>query len=153
MREAMPIGMHQLDLELPIDVIWEFVKDMDNWAPLVPNYLHHEKITEQKSTWEFKSDIGLLKKKISLYIDIVEWKEPTRVSFVLTGKSEKYSGQGYFEANAINVNKTRLTGFLEVNVNGMIGSSLNSKLETALPEMVKEMATSISSKLLEIKSG
>jgi carbon monoxide dehydrogenase subunit G len=146
----MPSGIHQEDLDVPIDVIWDFVKDMDNWAPLVPNYINHEKITERQSTWEFKTDIGILKKKISLIIDITEWNEPTKISFTLTGKSDRYSGEGYFEAKAINVSKTKLTGYLEVNLNGKMASKLNAKLENDLPESVKEMAKAISLKLEEL---
>jgi carbon monoxide dehydrogenase subunit G len=146
----MPSGIHQEDLDVPIDVIWDFVKDMDNWAPLVPNYINHEKITERQSTWEFKTDIGILKKKISLIIDIKEWNEPTKISFTLTGKSDRYSGEGYFEAKAINVSKTKLTGYLEVNLNGKMASKLNAKLENDLPESVKEMAKAISLKLEEL---
>ncbi|GHH98421.1 CoxG family protein [Neobacillus kokaensis] len=148
----MPSGMHQVELEFPIDEIWNFVKDMDNWAPLVPNYIHHQKITDHQSTWEFKSDIGILKKKISLMIDIKEWLEPTRISFELIGKSEKYGGTGYFEAKAINLNRTKLTGFLEVNAIGKMANTVNSKLETALPKAVEEMAIAISAKLGELKS-
>ncbi|WP_462409040.1 CoxG family protein [Neobacillus sp. Marseille-QA0830] len=146
----MPSGMHQVEINVPINVIWNFVKDMDNWAPLVPNYITHEKITDRTSTWEFKSDIGILKKKISLLIDIKEWVEPTKVYFTLKGQSEKYSGEGYFQANAINPVKTKLTGYLEVNVNGKLGSAVNSKLESVLPEAVEEMSNAISSKLVEL---
>lgn len=146
----MPRGMHQVELNLPIEAIWNFVKDMDNWAPLVPNYICHEKLSDRLSTWEFKSDIGLLKKKISLIIDITEWVEPTRVSFNLKGKSEKYAGKGYFEAKAINLNRTMLTGSLEVHANGTIGHAVNNKLETILPKAVEEMAAAISEKLEEI---
>lgn len=148
----MPSGKHQVEVDLPIEVIWDFVKDMDNWAPLVPNYIHHEKLNEQQSTWEFKSDLGLIKKKISLLIDIKEWIEPTRVSFALKGKSEKYSGQGYFEAKAIHLNRTRLTGYLEVNAIGKMGNAINTKLETVLPEAVTDMALAICEKLGQLKS-
>ncbi|AZU61305.1 CoxG family protein [Neobacillus mesonae] len=147
----MPSGMHQIELDLPIEDIWNFVKDMDNWAPLVPNYIQHEKLTDRKSTWEFKSDIGILKKKISLIIDIKEWLEPTRVSFELKGKSEKYGGEGYFEAKPINLNRTKLTGFLEVNAIGKMAIAVNSKLETALPKAIEEMSLAICSKLGELK--
>ncbi|WP_042457344.1 CoxG family protein [Neobacillus dielmonensis] len=148
----MPSGIHQVEINVPINVIWEFVKDMDNWAPLVPNYVSHEKLTERTSTWEFKSDIGIIKKKISLLIDIIEWLEPTKVCFTLKGQKDKYSGEGYFEAKAINHKKTKLTGYLEVNVNGKLSSAVNSKLESVLPEAVEEMANAISSKLVELIS-
>ena len=139
--------MHQVDLDLPIGVIWNFVKEMDNWAPLVPGYVNHEKINNRQSTWEFKGDIGILKKKVSLLIDIKEWIEPNKVSFDLQG--EKYTGEGYFEAKAINQNNTRLTGFLEINAIGALESMKNSLLKTAIPKSAEEIALAISSKLME----
>jgi carbon monoxide dehydrogenase subunit G len=143
----MPSGMHQIELKLPIDVIWNFVKDMDNWAPLVPGYVYHEKLNNRQSTWEFKGDVGILKKKVSLLIDIKEWIEPNKVSFDLQG--EKYAGEGYFEVKAININNTRLTGFLEITAIGAMESMKNSLLKTALPKSAEEIALAISSKLME----
>jgi len=150
-RETMPSGKHQVELQLPITEIWNFVKDMDNWAPLIPNYIYHEKLTDRKSIWEFKSDFGLIKTKMNFLIDIKEWNEPTRVSFELKSKNERFTGKGYFEAQEIQQQKTRLTGFLEVQANGKLGPTVNSKLETALPQYVEEMAQAISTKLEEIK--
>lgn len=148
----MPSGMYQVELDLPIDVIWNFIKDMDNWAPLVPHYIQHEKLNDRQSTWEFKSDTGILKKKLHLMIDIKEWVEPTLIRFDLKGKSEKYGGEGYFEAQAIHLNRTRLTGFLEVKVYGKMGHAVHSKLETTLPKSVEEMAIAICTKLAELKN-
>ncbi len=31
--------------------------------------------------WEFKSDLGLMKKKIKLEVNILEWIEPDKVTF------------------------------------------------------------------------
>jgi carbon monoxide dehydrogenase subunit G len=143
----MPSGIHQVDLELPIGVIWNFVKDLDNWAPLVPGYVNHEKINQRQSTWEFKGDIGILKKKVSLMIDIKEWTPPHKVCFDL--KAEKYVGEGYFEAREINKNKTTLIGFLEVTAVGAMETMKNSLLKTAIPKSAEEMALAISSKLVE----
>jgi carbon monoxide dehydrogenase subunit G len=143
----MPSGMHQVELELPITVIWNFVKDMDNWAPLVPGYVNHEKLNNRQSTWEFKGDIGILKKKVSLMIDIKEWIPPHKVSFDL--KAEKYTGEGYFEAEAINKNKTKLIGYLDVTAIGAMEGMKNSLLKNAIPKSAEEMALAISSKLVE----
>ena len=143
----MPSGMHQVELELPITVIWNFVKDMDNWAPLVPGYVNHEKLNNHQSTWEFKGDIGILKKTVSLMIDIKEWIPPHRVSFDL--KAEKYTGEGYFEAKAINTNKTKLIGYLDVTAVGAMEGMKNSLLKNAIPKSAEEMAEAISSKLIE----
>ncbi|WP_042356439.1 CoxG family protein [Bacillus rubiinfantis] len=147
----MATGTYQIELDLPIEDIWNFVKDMDNWAPLVPNYLTHEKLTERQSTWEFLSEIGLIKKKISLIIDINEWEEPTKIGFTLKGKSEKYHGSGYFQAQPLQNNRTKLQGYLEVAANGKMRHIVNSKLETELPKAVKEMGQGITEKLWKLK--
>jgi len=145
----MPSEMQQIELAIPITVIWDFIRDANNWAPLVPGYIQHEQMNDNKITWDFKSDLGIMKKKVSLVIDIKEWNEPNRVSFELRRTNEKYIGEGYFEAQALNKNKTRLTGFLEINASGAIGSLANSLFKNAIPISTDEVASAISLKLEE----
>jgi carbon monoxide dehydrogenase subunit G len=145
----MPSELQQIELAIPINVIWDFIRDANNWAPLVPGYIQHEQINDTIITWDFKSDLGIMKKKVSLVIDIKEWNEPTRVTFELRRTNEKYIGEGYFEAQALNKNKTRLTAFLEINASGALGSLANSLFKNAIPISTDEVATAISSKLEE----
>ena len=145
----MPSEQQQIELAIPINVIWDFIRDENNWAPLVPGYIQHERVNDRLITWEFKSDLGIMKKKVSLIIDIKEWNEPTRVSFELRRTNEKYIGEGYFEAQALNKNKTRLTGFLEINASGALGTLANSLFKNAIPKSTEEVAAAISTKLEE----
>ncbi|HLO12462.1 MAG TPA: SRPBCC family protein [Pseudoneobacillus sp.] len=149
----MPSGMHQVEVQLPIVEVWEFVKDMDNWAPLVPGYINHNKISENQSTWEFKSDVGIMKKKVNLMITIKEWNEPTKVTFDLKGINEKFSGNGYFIAEEVGAFKTKMTGFLDINAEGAMGSIVNNILKTTIPKTAEEMAIAISLKLEELKGN
>ncbi|MFD2445564.1 CoxG family protein [Bacillus sp. CGMCC 1.16607] len=149
----MPSGLHQVIVGLPIDEVWDFVKDMDHWAPLVPGYIHHQKINDRKSTWEFKSDLGFMKKKVSLMIDIKEWIEPTRVTFDLAGINEKFSGSGYFEAEAISSQKTKMTGYLDIQAEGPMAGMVNNILKTVIPKTAEEMAIGISAKLEKLKES
>lgn len=141
----MASGMHQEVLQIPIDVIWNFMKDFDNWSPLVPGYVHHEKLNKRQSKWEFENDFGIFKKRVSFLVDIKEWRPPTKVGFDLKG--DKYVGEGYFEAMAINRNKTRLIGFLDVNAIGAMEGMKNSILKNSVPKWVEEMALAIASNL------
>lgn len=143
----MPSGMHQVVVDLPINKVWDFVKDMDNWAPLIPGYIQHRKFTNRQSTWEFYSIIGFIKKKISLMVTIKEWIEPTKVTFHLKGLNEEFTGSGYFLAEAIDKNKTRITGYLEITAGGAMGPLVNRALKSYLPKVTKEMVNAISSKL------
>ena len=92
----MPAGTHSVNVPLNINIIWEFVQDMNNWAPLVPGYINHEIISENESTWSFKGDLGFMKKTVKLKVDIKEWNETSEVIFDLTGMSDNFKGGGYF---------------------------------------------------------
>ncbi|MEH7387868.1 SRPBCC family protein [Bacillus sp. JJ1521] len=143
----MPSGMHQVEVDLSINQVWDFVKDMDNWAPLIPGYIQHQKFTKRQSTWEFYSKIGFIKKKMGLMITIKEWIEPTKVTFNLKGLNEELSGGGYFLAEAIDNHKTRMTVFLDITAGGAMGPFVNKILKSYLPKLTEEMAIAIATKL------
>lgn len=60
---TMPSELQHLELDIPIEVIWDFIRDENNWAPLVPGYIQHQKLNDQQISWEFKSDLGIMKKR------------------------------------------------------------------------------------------
>lgn len=145
----MPAGKHEVTIDVPIEGVWEFVKDMDNWAPLLPGYISHEKISDEQSQWTFKENVGLIKKKISLEVTIKEWYEPTRVTFNLKGINENLSGNGYFLGEALSKNKTRITGYLEMNAEGPLAPVMNGVMKTSLPKNGEQLTTAIAEKLEE----
>lgn len=145
----MPVGMHEITLEIPIEEVWHFVKDMDNWAPLLPGYISHEKLTEEQSNWTFKETVGILKKKISLQVTVKEWIEPTRVTFNLKGINENLTGNGYFQAEALAKNRTKMTGCLEMTAEGALAPVMNAVMKNSLPKSGEELTTAIAEKLME----
>ena len=149
----MPSEIQHVELDIPIEVIWDFIRDDNNWAPLVPGYIQHEKVNDRQISWEFKSDLGIMKKKVTLLIDIKEWNEPSKVSFELRRKNEKYLGEGYFEAKALNKNKTRLTGFLDINATGPMGALANTLFSKAVNLSDEEVAAAIFYKLEEFSNN
>lgn len=145
----MPICSHQVKVNVPIHSIWEFVSNMDNWAPLVPGYIDHNIISEKESTWSFKSDIGIIKKKIELKVDITSWQEPAKVTFNLTGLNEKFTGHGYFLAESQNSTNNLITGCLDIKAEGMMAKVANSILSTNLPEITAELTEAVAAKIKE----
>ena len=85
---------------LRVEPIWEFVKDMDNWAPFVMGYQSHEKKSERESLWTLKGDVGALQRVVTLRARVTEWAEPERVEFELEGVSESLVGNGRFLVSA-----------------------------------------------------
>ncbi|MEO4051994.1 SRPBCC family protein [Solibacillus sp. CAU 1738] len=148
----MPNGTHTVEIQVPIEKIWEFVADMNKWAPLVPGYIEHELLSERQSTWKFKGDLGFMKKTVKLQIDIQEWIEPTKVTFDLKGLSDNFTGGGYFEAEKIDDHSTKMIGHLDITAGGMMGAMINTILKNFVPETATELTETIAAKITEINS-
>lgn len=149
----MPAGTHTVELDLGIQDIWNFVSDMDRWAPLVPGYIEHEIISDEQSTWTFKGDIGIMQKTVKLQIDITKWDEPTEVTFDLTGLNENFGGNGYFRAEEISENKTKMTGHLDITAKGMMGPMINAILKNFVPKTAEELTVAVADQIVKEING
>jgi carbon monoxide dehydrogenase subunit G len=81
---------------ISVDTIWEFVKEMDNWAPLLTGYQSHEKENDDDSIWVLKGDIGVMSRTLKFKVHVSEWAGPDRVTFELKGLNEEMEGGGVF---------------------------------------------------------
>ena len=81
---------------LPVDAVWDFVKEMDNWAPFVQGYQTHTKHDETDSEWTLKGDVGVLARTVRFRVRVTEWQGPERVRFELEGLNEPMQGHGTF---------------------------------------------------------
>ncbi|WP_156857133.1 CoxG family protein [Oceanobacillus sp. AG] len=146
----MPNGSHQTQLDLPIERVWGFVSSINNWAPLVPGYINHELINDSESTWEFEGDLGFMKKKIKLKVDITEWRAPNLVTFNLSGLSENFSGDGYFDAEKIDENSTKMTGYLDITAHGAMSPMINKILKKFVPKTTEKLTISVANRMKEV---
>jgi len=76
--------------------IWDYVKDMDNWAQFIMGHQAHELLDDKHSVWTVKGELGVLARTVVFEVDITEWIEPSRVRFTITGKTEQFDGEGSF---------------------------------------------------------
>jgi carbon monoxide dehydrogenase subunit G len=90
----MPEVEYTTTINLAPETIWEFVKDMNNWAPFLTGYQKHEIIDDTDSIWTLKGDVGVLARRVELRAHVTEWSGPERVSFTLTGLNEEVDGGG-----------------------------------------------------------
>ncbi len=81
-------------IHLSREVIWDFVKDMNNWAPFLTGYQKHEILSDTDSVWTLKGDVGVLARRVEMKAHVTEWSGPDRVSFTLTGINEQVEGGG-----------------------------------------------------------
>jgi len=96
----MPECSHQLIVHAPLAQTWQFVREMDNWAPLLTGYQGHEKQDDATSVWTLQGDVGMLSRRVQLQVDITEWVDGERVEFTLKGLNEQVDGDGTFTITA-----------------------------------------------------
>src|SRR6478672_7164979 len=92
----MPEVEYTTRMNLEPEAIWDFVKDMNNWAPFLTGYQKHEIVSDTESIWTLKGDVGMLVRSVTMRVLITEWNGPERVSFTLTGINEEMDGGGTF---------------------------------------------------------
>ena len=90
----MPEVEYTTVVNLPREKVWDFVKDMNNWAPFLTGYQKHEIVNETDSIWTLKGDVGVLARTVELRAHITEWNGPERVAFTLAGINELVDGGG-----------------------------------------------------------
>ena len=90
----MPEVEYSTRMHLSREDIWEFVKDMNNWAPFLTGYQKHEILDETDSIWTLKGDVGVLSRMVQLKAHVTEWNGPDKVAFTLTGLNEQVDGGG-----------------------------------------------------------
>jgi carbon monoxide dehydrogenase subunit G len=93
----MPQVEYTTKVAISCDAIWDFVKDMNNWAPFLTGYQRHEILSGTDSIWTLKGDVGVLARVVNLRAHVTEWNGPARVSFTLTGLNELVEGGGTLE--------------------------------------------------------
>jgi carbon monoxide dehydrogenase subunit G len=90
----MPEVEYVTTMKLPPEKVWDFVKDMNNWAPFLTGYQKHEIESDTDSIWTLKGDVGVLSRVVKLRAHVTEWNGPSRVAFTLEGLNESVGGGG-----------------------------------------------------------
>ncbi len=143
----MATASHTVEVQASQQDVWEFVSQMEKWATLVPGYREHQIINEKQSTWTFAGNVGALKKEVKIQIDIIDFEEPSKINFELTGLSDKFTGNGYFEDVVVDANKTQMTGHLEIKAGGLAAPILNPIFTAVLPKATSVLTNRVANKI------
>jgi carbon monoxide dehydrogenase subunit G len=81
---------------IPRETIWDFVKDLDNFAPFFMGYQEHHQENDEESVWVLKGDLGAMTRMLKFRVTITEWNGPDVVRFTIQGLNESMTGEGSF---------------------------------------------------------
>ncbi len=146
----MANAKHLIELPVPIEKIWAFISEIDNWATTVPGYVSHEILNDKQSIWAIKGDMGIIKKTAKIKVEITEWVEPKKVSFTFKSISGDFTGKGHYKAEAIDENRTQVIGYLLIepeNTKGPLATAQKTVLKKFVPKTTKEMTTAVAQQI------
>lgn len=128
--------------------VWEFVKDMGNWARQMPGYVSHELINEFDSVWTMQVNVGTFTRPVLIDVHVIEWRAPTEVTFELKGRSDPFRGAGVFRACPDRVG-TKIV--LELGVEGT--GSMAKMISAMVPPVLNYVGDGFSVNLAKALGG
>lgn len=136
-------------VEIPLDVMWNFVKEYGNWAPLVKGYQSHEEIDDKESIWVVRGEFGPFSRVTKFHNTITEWNERQGVAFELKGVNEPLTGYGKVRLESEdNGNSTRIFSELGFEAGGALGPLINRLIKPLVQGMAEDLVKKIIAALI-----
>jgi len=120
----MPKVDYTATIEVPRVAVWDFVRDINNWAPFAKGYQAHELLNDNESVWTVKGDIGPISRVTKFHVQITEWRDGEGVAFVLKGLNESISGEGAIQLADVTTG-TEIRGEALLEFGGSLGPVIN----------------------------
>lgn len=92
---------YTVQVNAPVDRVWSFIEDFENWARFMIGYQRMQIIDERQSIWTLRGDVGMLAREVDLQVDITDWVPGERVGFNITGLTERITGSGSMVMSAV----------------------------------------------------
>jgi carbon monoxide dehydrogenase subunit G len=96
MKLIMPEVGYTTVVAASVERVWDYVENLNNWSHLMVGFRQLEIVDDRKSVWTLRGDVGILSREVKIQIDITEWLPLDRVTFVVTGLTERLDGSGSF---------------------------------------------------------
>lgn len=111
-------------VEIPLDVISDFIKDFSNWAPMVKGYQSHEMVDDKEAIWTIRGEFGPFSRLTKFHTSITEWVEKEQVAFELKGLNEPVTGYDVVQlAVRAAGNSSKIFAEVGFNAGGALGLS------------------------------
>ena len=137
------------------DYMWNFIKDFNNWGPMIRGYQHHEIINDRESIWTIKGEFGHFSRMTKLHTTITEWIERDRVAFELTGLNEPVTGYGVVRLSSED-GGTRIVAEVGGQAGGAMGPIINRMIrpwmETIAEDLVVNLAEAVTIEKAEVRA-
>lgn len=143
--------LYSMIIDAPIEWVWDYLKDFESWAPIVPGYVSHRIKDSKRSSWVFTTDLGVMKKKIEFDLEILSQHAPNSMTFQVQGTNEGFTGHGNIEAKKMKRNRTFVTASVDLQATGPLAKMIKPLLKSNPPKITKEFKDEVTARILAYK--
>lgn len=137
----------QVSVAAPIDATWNYARDVERWAEIMPGYQSCEIVDEDNSLWVLKVGVGGLVRTVKVDVRVDEWAGPERVDFTFKLRGDPVEGSGSYHAVANGNGDTDVSLHVRVNGSGPMAPMWEAMGGPVLPRFAKGFAEELKTRI------
>ena len=137
----------QVSVAAPIGETWNYARDVERWAEIMPGYQSCDIIDEDNSLWVLKVGVGGLVRTVKVDVRVDEWAGPERVDFSFKLRGDPVEGGGSYHALGEDDGRTQVTLHVRVNGSGPMAPMWEAMGGPILPKFAKGFAEELKARI------
>lgn len=130
-----------------IERVWTFVRDLRNWASLMPGMQDCEVLDEDNSRWTLKVGVGALVRTVKVKVHVEQWAGPGHVAFSYRLEGDPVLGSGSYHATTKGSGQTEVRLQVRVEGSGPMAPMWEAMSRPLLPQLTKAFAAELRGKI------
>ena len=144
------IGTEQtVAVDCGIDATWDYAKDFQRWATIMPGYQSCEIEDADNSLWVLKVGVGGLVRTVKVRVHVEKWAGPERVDFTFKLEGDPVTGSGCYLASPIGNSQTEMSLHVKVEGSGPMAPMWEAMGGPILPKFAMGFAEQLKAKIEE----
>ncbi|MBU5254040.1 SRPBCC family protein [Lysinibacillus capsici] len=144
----MATGQCSKEINIQKEKLENFIQNREQWAVLIPGYLHHELLNEDDMIWVFQGDFGIIKKAVKVKLKVKK-SDAHQIQFDLEGLSDPIIGNGSFEIIQNQNESPQLIGNLTMKASGFLAGMMNPVLDNFVPRLIEQLVEAMAIQALQ----
>lgn len=127
-------------INVAIDRVWDYVRNIEQWANLMPGLQDCTVIDANASRWTLKVGVGGLVRTVKVLVHVDRWDGPERVHFSYRLEGDPVEGGGTYAASRKNAHETDVALKVRVQGSGPMAPMWEAMGKPILPQLAKAFA-------------
>lgn len=123
-----------------IDRVWDYVRNIEAWASIMPGYRECRIIDDNDSHWVLKVGAGGMVRTVNVLVHVERWDGPGHVLFSYKLDGDPVQGGGTYTATAKSPDETEISLNVQVVGSGPLAPMWEAMGKPLLPQFARSFA-------------